>query len=161
MQKSTFIAIVFVAVVSIFLGSYLVNPTGMLSQRSFSVWVSGPTQAQSNWGNGPKSLIPTSGRAITVCMPGEKRCLTPEGFAYCQDTGISWTRMFPCPEMYYCDMDINQCVPDYCLHGTTFCKNETHYVQCFNGILNTQNKFECKLGCDLVTNKCVENNKSL
>ncbi|MBD3361452.1 hypothetical protein GF358_01540 [Candidatus Woesearchaeota archaeon] len=156
MQKSTFIAIVFVAVVSIFLGSYMMNPTGMFSQRSFSVWVTGPSESQMNWGRGMNPASKTIGRAITVCTPGEKKCLTPEGFVYCQETGTSWTRMYPCPGMYYCDMDIDQCVPDYCPHGTTFCYNETHYVQCFTGLLNKDNVFECELGCDLITNKCFE-----
>jgi len=153
MNQFAYIAGILLISFVLFAGLSMVSNTFLVSQASFGVWVTGPSASQQNWGN---SVSKTSGRAITVCSPGEKRCLTEEGFSTCLNTGTSWSYMTPCPELFYCEKDVNQCVPRDCLHGSTYCRNSTHYVKCVAGLIDSDSSYSCAYGCDILTNKCAE-----
>jgi hypothetical protein len=155
MNNTAIIAMVFVISISFIIGMLASQSTGLVSQSSYHVSVGMP-ESQMNWGRGWDSAEKTSARAITVCTPGEKKCLTEEGFAICQSTGTSWSYLTPCPELHYCNLDVNQCVPRDCVHGTTYCRDESNYLKCVNGRIDSDNVYRCELGCDPVTNKCVE-----
>jgi len=151
MNNSFIIAVVLVITASFISGFYASSNTAMVSQSSYHVSVGMPKEKM-NWGRGWDSK--TSGRAITKCIPGEKKCLTEEGFAVCQDSGTSWSVINPCPELYYCCQALNQCIPRECRHGTTFCRDSVYYLKCVNGKLDTEHAYECGFGCNLLTNKC-------
>ncbi len=153
MNNSTIIAIVLVISVSFMAGMWAAENTGLLSQSSYRVSVGMP-KSQMNWGRGWNPVEKTSGRAITMCIPGEKKCLTEEGFATCQESGTSWSYLTPCPELFYCEKELNQCIPYDCIHGTTYCRDSVFYLKCIAGRLDIDNAYECEFGCDILNNTC-------
>jgi len=155
MKTSYIIAVILVVSLSFFAGKFASENTGMLSQSSYHVSV-GMDPDKMNWGRGWNPKEKTSQRQITMCIPGEKKCLTEEGFAVCQDTGSSWSVLKPCPELYYCNQILNQCILRDCIHGTTYCRDSVYYLKCVNGRIDEDNVYECPNGCDPVTNKCIE-----
>ncbi|MBN1644645.1 hypothetical protein JW851_01215 [Candidatus Woesearchaeota archaeon] len=154
MNKSVFIIII-VIIISFFAGKFSAENTGLVTQASYRVSVGMPEEKM-NWGRGWNPQPKTSARAITMCIPGEIKCLTEEGFATCQETGTSWSVLTPCPELHYCNQVLNQCVPRDCVHGTTYCRDSVYYLKCVNGRIDEDNVYECPDSCDPVTNKCVE-----